>query len=104
MKKYILPFVILILSGCSTLNSTKEFNSQNVYKCSNNTIITAHYYTKGNSALVDITLPNKESYTLVNVIAASGAKYNGDIYEWWSKGNKVTLTNLMESEKINCES
>ena len=104
MKKYILPFTILVLSGCSTFSSTKVSNNQTVYKCSNNTVITAHYYTKGNSSLVDITLPNKESYTLVNVIAASGANYNGDIYEWWSKGNKATLTNLIKSEEINCES
>lgn len=104
MKKYILPFLILTLSGCSTSNNTKISNNQDVYKCKNNKIITTHYYTKGNSSLIDITLPNKETYTLVNVVAASGAKYDGDIYEWWVKGNQATLTNLISSEEIYCES
>jgi membrane-bound inhibitor of C-type lysozyme len=65
---------------------------------------TLRYQCRGGSALTVqyMNMKNKQSFALltvdgrkmlfVNVLAASGAKYVGDHYTWWTKGPEGTLT------------
>ena len=78
-------------------NSLSEYEVTNTaqFKCAQDTI-TIDFINKkqNNAALVTMegdTVPN----LLVNVIAASGEKYVGGIYELWIQGDNAMLTNLM---------
>lgn len=73
------------------------------YQCDNTASLTVRYYNKGESDLADVTLTDAKNYTLVNVISGSGAKYVGGIYELWSKGSDLTVTNLMSQKSYSCK-
>lgn len=48
-------------------------------------------------------MPDQQKVMLVNVIAASGAKYVGGVYEWWTKGKEGTLTNVQNQKMFQCQ-
>lgn len=84
----ILP--LLLITGCTTTNKDQTVVR---YMCSDNLSYAATYYQDENkSDLMDLTLPDGQKVTLANVVAASGAKYTGSIYEWWTKGDTATFT------------
>jgi len=75
--------------------SEYEVTNTAQFKCAQDTI-TVDFINKkqNNAALVTMegdVVPN----LLVNVIAASGEKYVGGIYELWIQGDNAMLTNLM---------
>ncbi|MGL4673352.1 MAG: MliC family protein [Wohlfahrtiimonas sp.] len=78
-------------------NSLSEYEVTNTaqFKCAQDTIKIDFINKKqNNAALVTMegdTVPN----LLVNVIAASGEKYVGGIYELWIQGDDAMLTNFM---------
>lgn len=75
-----------------------------LYKCGEKTIPVT-YYNAGGISLAELKL---EDGTVVasNVISGSGAKYAGDVYIWWTKGNTADLYNLIDdpdqSKPTNC--
>ncbi|KEC56035.1 MliC family protein [Bartonella koehlerae] len=60
--------------------------------------VEATYYTAGTIALVDFKWKDKRIIGS-NVIAASGAKYVGDAYIWWTTKNEVILYDLINDPK-----
>lgn len=72
-----------------------EVQSDSVlYECGEETV-SATYYNAGEISLVALEM---EETTIVaaNVISASGARYAGGPYIWWTKGATADLYNLME--------
>lgn len=78
-------------------NSLSEYEITNTaqFKCAQDTIKIDFINKKQNNAALvtmkDDVVPN----LLVNVIAASGEKYVGGVYELWIQGDNALLTNLM---------
>lgn len=57
------------------------------------------YFNAGEVSLVRLGL--KDGVTVAaNVISASGAKYQGGIYVWWSKGDEADLYDLMADPEM----
>lgn len=59
--------------------------------------ISADYILAGSVALALLHAGN-ETTVLANVTAASGAKYMGGPYTWWTKGEAATLYDLRNGE------
>ncbi|EJF74625.1 MliC family protein [Bartonella alsatica] len=79
-----------------------------VYQCNIKTKkerVEATYYNAGNIALVDLKWNGKQIIAS-NVIAASGAKYVGAEYIWWTQKDEVTFYDLINDPKqempLNC--
>ncbi|WP_208437122.1 MliC family protein [Bartonella taylorii] len=79
-----------------------------IYQCSAETKkerVEATYYNAGEIALVDLKW-NGKRVIASNVIAASGAKYVGGEYVWWTKKDEATFYNLINDPKeempLNC--
>lgn len=115
-----LGFATLALAavGCSSMeNSFKKsgdtlervttavVGKMSSYQCSDKKTYSVRYYDSGESNLAEIRLPNGKIYTLAQVISGSGAKYVGDIYEWWSKGDTAYFTDLMADpdQSLECK-
>ncbi|WP_019220987.1 MliC family protein [Bartonella senegalensis] len=78
------------------------------YQCAmgtNKERVEATYHNAGTIALVDLKWEDKRIIGS-NVIAASGAKYVGGEYIWWTTKNGVVLYDLMndpkEEKPIHC--
>lgn len=63
------------------------------YVCDADHRIAVHYVNAGanNLALIPV---DGDQRVFVNVISGSGARYVSGQYEWWSKGDMATLSNL----------
>ncbi|WP_455466048.1 MliC family protein [Bartonella sp. B39] len=79
------------------------------YQCDTGTSkerVEATYINAGNISLVDFKWKDRRVIAS-NVISASGAKYMGDIYVWWTKKDEVTLYDLIndpeEKKPILCK-
>jgi membrane-bound inhibitor of C-type lysozyme len=74
------------------------------YICGDRTI-SADYINAGTAALA-LLHAGQETTVLANVTAASGAKYMGGPYTWWTKGEAATLYDLRNGENttgIECK-
>ncbi|VEJ44569.1 MliC family protein [Bartonella vinsonii] len=60
--------------------------------------VEATYYDTDDIALVDLKW-NKKRIIAANVIAASGAKYAGGEYIWWTKQNEALLYDLINDSE-----
>ncbi|AQX31484.1 MliC family protein [Bartonella schoenbuchensis] len=96
----------LVIEVPSNSNPTKETV---VYQCgtqTNRERIEVTYLNAGNISLVDFTW-NGERIIGANVIAASGSKYAGAQYIWWTTKNEAILYDLIndpnEEKPIMCE-
>lgn len=72
-----------------------------VYQCSSETQkqrVEATYYNIGEIALVDLKW-NGKRIIAANVIAASGAKFVGGEYVWWTKGNEASFYNTLTEDR-----
>ncbi len=65
------------------------------YSCNGGEPFQVRYLNAGPNSLALIPIDGEERI-FVNVISGSGARYVAAQYEWWSKGDSATLTNLME--------
>jgi Heat shock protein len=63
------------------------------YECEGGRVVQAEYINAGEVSLALLTIEGKVILT-ANVISGSGARYAGGIYEWWTKGNEATFTDL----------
>ncbi len=59
--------------------------------------VEAVYHNADGISLVVLTIGD-ETVVAANVIAASGARYAGAQYIWWTKGDSADLYDLMQGE------
>lgn len=74
-----------------------------IYDCGDSQI-EAVYHNAGPVSLAVLTIGG-ETVVASNVIAASGARYAGAQYVWWTKGDTADLYDLMQGEDaqpVNC--
>lgn len=110
VKKYItLGLLALGLSACdsaSNLNSipgSGKTETKNVeYQCDNNQTVSVHYVHNDTNSVAVVNLPDRKDLMMINVVAASGNKFAGTVYEWWSKGDTAMLTNIIENKTMQC--
>jgi membrane-bound inhibitor of C-type lysozyme len=62
------------------------------YKCSGGDALTVQYMNTKNKQSFALLTVDGRKLLFVNVLAASGAKYVGDHYTWWTKGPEGTLS------------
>ena len=62
------------------------------YKCSSGNSLTVQYMNTKNQQSFALLSVDGRKMLFVNVLAASGAKYVGDHYTWWTKGPEGSLT------------
>lgn len=73
------------------------------YRCSDERDYAVRYVNSGVNHLALIEW-NDQTMVFANVLAASGSRYVSGPYEWWSKGDEVTLRNAMdEGSMITCK-
>ena len=72
-----------------------ERNSVN-YKCGDQAV-KAEYINAGDNSLVVLTLGDR-TVVAVTVLSGSGAKYAGQQYVWWTKGDNADLYDLMKGD------
>ncbi len=66
---------------------------ETIYQCAADRV-EAVYFNAGDVSLVRLGL--KDGVTVAaNVISGSGAKYQGGVHVWWSKGDEADLYDLM---------
>jgi len=64
------------------------------YACGDRTVTATYINTSGNQfAVLDL---GDATIVTVTVMSGSGARYVGQQYEWWTKGDQATLTDLMQ--------
>ncbi|NTE34841.1 MliC family protein [Agrobacterium tumefaciens] len=79
-------------------NDTTVEKVETVYQCAADKV-EAVYFNAGEISLVRLGL--KDGVTVAaNVISGSGAKYQGGIYVWWSKGDEADLYDLMADPEM----
>ena len=79
-------------------NDTTVEKVETVYQCAADKV-EAVYFNAGEISLVRLGL--KDGVTVAaNAIAGSGAKYQGGIYVWWSKGEEADLYDLMADPEM----
>ncbi|QRQ88533.1 MliC family protein [Cupriavidus oxalaticus] len=78
------------------------------YQCDGDKTLTVRYFNSGDNQAVVFRLDGKPVLA-VTTVSASGARYVGGRYEWWTKGDTGTLRDLMQPEHAaaalsNCQS
>lgn len=72
------------------------------YGCTDGEVIGVQYVNAGVNSLALLTR-GTEMRVFVSAISGSGARYVGAQYEWWSKGDEASFSNLMDdSEARTC--
>ncbi len=72
------------------------------YSCDGDRKVTAEYVNAGANSLAIVKLGD-ETVLMVNVLSASGARYAGQQYVWWTKGNSADLYDLTKGEDAPAE-
>lgn len=68
-----------------------------IYQCDDERRIGVEYINAGDTALAVLSLTD-ETVVAVNVLSASGARYAGGRYEWWTKGDEATFRDMTTGE------
>ncbi len=71
-----------------------------IYLCDGDRRIGVEYINAGATALAVLSV-GEETVVAVNVLSASGARYTGGRYEWWTKGDEATLRDLTEGDEAS---
>lgn len=82
----------------------KPQTNQVAYACPGQKVAVTYINTSTNQFAV-LNLGTTTVVT-VSVISGSGARYVGQQYEWWTKGNEALFTDLMQSpqkQPITCK-
>lgn len=93
--------ITIELPGAEELRTSDE-----VYECGDGASVAASYLNAGNVALVVLSI-DEETIVAANVLAASGARYAGDRYIWWTRGDEASLYDLTKGEDappVECHS
>ena len=67
------------------------------YSCDKLKVVEATYINAPPIALATLTF-NDEFVVMANVLSGSGARYAGDRWVWWTKGNSGSLYDLTNGE------
>jgi membrane-bound inhibitor of C-type lysozyme len=67
------------------------------YTCDGGRKATAEYVNAGANSLAIVKLGD-ETVLMVNVLSASGTRYAGQQYVWWTKGNSADFYDLTKGE------
>ncbi|AXW87049.1 hypothetical protein CKQ53_08685 [Lonsdalea britannica] len=76
--------------------------SKQMYVCDDGSKLGVMYYSNEPNHAALVNIPDKGKILMVNVPAASGARYVGNVYEWWTKGDNGTLKQVIEDKNIEC--
>src|SRR4051794_5120940 len=72
-------------------NETPQF-AKVTYACGERRVTATYINTEANQfAVLDL---GDATVAMVTVLSGSGARYAGQQYEWWTKGEAATLTDL----------
>lgn len=74
--------------------ATSVDSTSAAYDCEGRTV-TATYVNAGTVSLAVLEIDG-ETVVASNVVAASGARYAGGRYAWWTKGEEADLYDLMQ--------
>lgn len=77
------------VTGSATVNSNVM-----AYGCTNDQSVTATYINAGEVSLAVLDIAGTTVVTS-NVVAASGARYAGGRYIWWTRGEEADLFDMM---------
>ena len=76
------------------------------YSCTGGNKVTAEYVNAGANALAIVTTIG-QTILMVSVMSGSGARYAGQQFVWWTKGNKADFYDLTKGEdappEFSCE-
>jgi len=67
------------------------------YSCEGDRKVTAEYVNAGDNSLAIVNL-GKQTVLTVSVLSGSGARYAGQQYIWWTKGNSADFYDLTKGE------
>ena len=106
MRKLILILAYLATSSVASATTiTLEFpgnetptTKQANYDCGDSTIAATYINTSQNQLAV-LELGDKVIVTVV-VMSGSGARYVGQQYEWWTKGDDATLSDMTKDPQL----
>ncbi|XYI32925.1 C-type lysozyme inhibitor domain-containing protein [Cupriavidus oxalaticus] len=78
------------------------------YQCDGDKTLTVRYFNSADNQAAVFRVEGKPVLA-VTTVSASGARYVGGRYEWWTKGDTGTLRDLMQPENAaaalsNCQS
>ncbi len=77
-----------------------------VYTCSEGKKVAVEYVNAGSNSLAIVRLGN-ETVLMVSVLAGSGARYAGQQYVWWTKGNTADFYDITKGAdappEFSCE-
>lgn len=99
----------LVIGAARPLLAETSMNSA-LYQCDRDVMISASYINTADESIAVISADGWEHMVLVNVPAASGARYEApkgeavkDLwsapYVWWTKGHEATLYHLDDEAK-----
>jgi membrane-bound inhibitor of C-type lysozyme len=69
------------------------------YVCKGGKSLTVNYYNARNEQSFALLSVKGKRMLFVNVLSASGAKYEAGEYTWWTKGPEGTLSDALADEK-----
>ncbi len=97
----------LALSACVSTKSGLDgytASSTAAYQCGQDQV-TATFLNKQQNSIALVSVNGESPTLLANVLAADGAKYQGGIYQLWTKGDQATFTNLLKAPKkaVQCK-
>ncbi|WP_292898360.1 MliC family protein [Nitratireductor sp.] len=112
MRRPALSLIALLAIGSPTYAATLEIDLPDAetvetvtvtYACPDGDI-DATYYNAEDNSLVVVTIDGGP-VVMSSVLAASGVKYAGGPYVWWTKGDDADLYDLMkgeDAEPVSC--
>ncbi|GAA5102930.1 MliC family protein [Wohlfahrtiimonas larvae] len=105
IKTMSISAVIFGLSACATQTTGLEgytTTATESYQCGTDQI-TATFLNHEDNSIALMSINDENPILLANIISASGAKYQGGIYELWTKGDTATFRNLLKAPKRNIQ-
>ncbi len=107
IKTLALTTAVLALSACATNTTSNGLEGYKetfatTYQCGKDKVSAKFLNDEFNSIAI-ISVNNESPALLTNAISGSGAKYQGGIYELWTKGETATFTNLLKSPNKNIQ-
>lgn len=102
--------IILVAASSAAVASTVTLELPGDEKVERNTVsytcggtaVQAEYVNAGDNSLVVLTLGDR-TVVAVNVLSGSGARYAGQNYVWWTKGDAADLYDLTKGEDAQPE-
>lgn len=104
IKTVAITTAVLGLSACATKTGLENFTESSTtnYTCGSDQV-TATFLNQEQNSIALVSVNGEAPILLVEVISASGAKYQGGIYELWTKGDNATFRNLLKAPKKNIQ-